>query len=142
MKVIYEGIFIAKEEILAIAEKHGERLAKVIEHPHVTTRFKPIYTMNSLYGTPCDIIITAHGCNGKNEGFKVHVVSDDEAINRMVGQVEHPHITISVSEDGKPVDTAKLVSSRKMRRCKEVVKVKGVFGAFTPEGVITGMEEF
>lgn len=101
MRIIYCGLFIEASELYAV---FPPKLAKRIEFPHVTTKFKPggPDLHEDLLGREFKILANAYACDGKNEGLGVEILDD------FPQKIEIPHITISVGEGAKPVDTAKL----------------------------------
>lgn len=135
-KILYEGIFLDPNDVHAIAGMYGKRLKNISVHPHITTSHHPIYTMDEHYGAECDVIITAYGRNRKSEGFKAIAVSGNDVVNAIIGRVKDPYITISVSDDADDNDTADLITSRKMKSCNPIVKLRGTFGALTTSGFI------
>ena len=136
-KFIYTGVFFDKEELLKKVEALGEeRLERVISDPHVTFQFRPETVATSLFGEKVTVKVIGYGNNGKNEGLLVEVFSDNNLLSAMAKEILVPHITLSVSADGKPVNTWSLC----FREMREPFIIKGVFGAFTPEGVVTEKE--
>lgn len=132
--VLYTGIFFNKEQIESAITLSGvSTLEKRIGFPHVTFEFKPKTIDKELFGKEVDVLITGHANDGKNEGFSVEVVSDDEKIRKAMQEVKVPHITVSTSKDGKPVDTGKL----NFEPLGWKIWLKGITGAFTTNGLIT-----
>lgn len=126
--IIYVGIFFAKEEIKKIKKKnYGTPLENDIKNKHVTIAFKPTEFDTSLFGEIVEVTIVGYGNNGKNEGVKVEIKSD----NKILKSVNVPHITLSVGNGGKPVDTGKLL----FEDVSDKVTLKGKIGYFSPEGV-------
>ena len=135
---IYTGVFFNKEELLKKVEFLGEeRLERVIADPHVTFAFRPKTVDTSLFGEKVTVEAVGYGNNGKNEGLVVTLKSNNSKIMEMSKVIPVPHITLSVSADGKPVDTWALA----FLEMKEPFIIEGTFGAFTPEGVVTEKEK-
>ena len=129
---IYTGAFIdAKILNGAISFLGKSRLAKLIEFPHVTFQFKPETVAESLFGEKIYIKVLGYGNDGKNEGLRVEAFATNQLLADMINEISVPHITVSVSADGKPVDTAKLSFSPIPSFFMEAT-----YGAYTPEGVI------
>jgi len=107
MKVIYCGFFIDKDEL---AQCFEPKLARAIEFPHVTTAFRPngMELFEGMLGEEIHVRVSGYGNDGRNEGVSVILEDGSERARRVFEQIAMPHITISVAEDGKPVDTAKL----------------------------------
>ena len=101
MHPIYEGFFI-KEDL-------PSKLAKNIEYKHVTTEFKPARSHEDLYGITARFAITGYGNDDKNEGYLVKLVScESDELVELFNSISVPHITLSTSIDGKPVNTKNL----------------------------------
>lgn len=112
--IIYEGFFVI--------DSLESSLSKDIEYKHITTEFKPTITHEHLYGKETNFMIVGYGNNQVNEGYLVKMTScEDEELQSLYEKIPVPHITLSVSETGKPVDTAKLTfknTERFVVRCK------------------------
>ena len=99
--VIYEGIFF---DGLSFAG----RLPKKVAYKHLTTAFRPSTASSHLYGEQVAVLVTGYGNDGDNEGYKVVFIDGSEEIKRKIENLPVPHITLSTSLSGKPVNTAKL----------------------------------
>ena len=134
---IYTGVFFNKEELLEkVNVLETERLAKIIADPHVTFKFRPATVDTSLFGEKVVVEVIGYGNDGKNEGLFVVLHTENDVLAEMAKEIAVPHITVSVSADGKPVDTGKL----SFEPIPVPFAIEGVFGAFTSEGVITEKE--
>lgn len=106
-KMIYAGIFLNEDD------QFVGSLDKTIEHQHVTIAFKPDkrtqdIIMNHL-GETVELMVEGYGCDDDNEGLKVMIFDwASMGLKPLFDNIDIPHITISVSETGKPKDTAKL----------------------------------
>lgn len=126
---LYTGFFVDRALLVdRLASVNGQSLERKIEHTHVTVKFKPKVVPMHLFGEKVRIIVTGYGNDARNEGLLVEVESDNDEINHLLSQIPTPHITLSVSSDGDPVDTAGL--DFKPIKMFEVV---GVFGEMTKE---------
>lgn len=102
----YEGFFITEEL--------PHTLARNIEKKHITTEYKPAKTNDSLYGITADFEIIGYGNDGVNEGYKVRLVkiyAQDEQVailKDLYDQIPVPHITLSLAEGAKAVNTCYL----------------------------------
>lgn len=102
----YVGCFVDREELFEkIKELKPKPLYRIIERPHITFEYKPLSVDETLFGEKILVRITGYGNNGENEGLKVELFSENPKIQEMVGRIEVPHITLSVSEKGEPVNT-------------------------------------
>lgn len=125
-KFQYVGVFFEADyfmnEISKICDNH---LFRVIQNPHITFAYKPSTIDESLFGERVVVKMVAYGNNGINEGVKVELVSANEAVRTAFSQIEIPHITISVSESGKPVNTRYLDFSQ-----IEPIEIEGIYGGW------------
>ena len=102
----YIGCFIPRDTILSVIEGIDRSpLAKPIDDTHVTFAYMPIQVDESLFGESVRIRIKGYGNDGENEGLLVELSTDNSSLNKMIEQIPTPHITLSVSETGKAVNT-------------------------------------
>lgn len=101
------------------------RLDRQIKYPHITFSYMPEFIDETLWGEKVRVRITGYGNDGENEGFKVELVSEDGKLQKEFAEIEVPHITISVSETGKPINTRYLEYIP-----VEPVEVEGVYGGY------------
>lgn len=134
-KTIYTGAFINCETLHTAIKSIGQRLEKLIENPHVTFQFRPETVPSPLFGEMVKVKVVGYGNDGKNEGLKVEVCEANQMLSQMANEILVPHITISVSADGKPVDTSKLDFYP-----IEPFFLDMTFGAYTTNGVILEKE--
>ena len=127
-KYIYTACFINRNELLSAMEANGlsgQHLDRIIDCPHVTLLFKPEDPMEAVFGEEVQVEVYAYGNDARNEGLAVNVVSDNVVINELLQNVQVPHITVSVAEDARPVDTATI----KFERTASFI-LKGVYGGY------------
>lgn len=134
MKYIYTGVFF---DVAELAEKFStyigeKKLSHIIENPHVTFTFKPKDVSLALLGKPVRFRVVGYACDGRNQGLQVEVVSICGSLVQEYDSIKVPHITISVSSDGKPVDTGNL----KFEPLWNPFEISGTYGVFTDEGVL------
>jgi len=108
--VIYFGLFFVPPESdkLFDTSKIGSVLDKKIPDPHVTFAFRPTpdkLPPEELWGEKFDVTITGLGNDGNNQGYKVSI---PEELKKYYKNDAVPHITLSVSNVGKPVNTRNL----------------------------------
>lgn len=139
--VIYAGIFFDKADVnTAVSHLGGEVLNRVIDDPHVTLAFRPNeeqkQMIGSLMGKDIVVKLDEFACNDKNAGFLVSMVTPNPDVNNFL-EGKLPHITTSVGENGRPVDTPKLfdgsfknVSSIQQEDSQVLV---GKIGVFCPD---------
>ena len=136
MKYIYTGVFFDSSEL---AHEFGvfigkKTLSNIIENPHVTFTYKPkdADVKEDLFGVPVKFKVVGYACDGKNQGLQVDVLAMNGSLESEYNSIKAPHITISVSEDGRPVDTGKL----NFEPVSTPFVLVGHYGAFTNKGVI------
>lgn len=134
---IYIGCFVPEDEMSVIFSRLGKpRLARAIAFPHVTFKYRPAEVDESLFGEKLAIRVVGYGNDGSNEGVRVTLSAENAVISRMIGGVAVPHITLSVSGSGKPVNTKFLRFSS-----VEPFEITGYFGGYTAGGgVVTGAD--
>ena len=122
MKIVFEGIFFDRDEVLKLAELIGtERLEHVAKHPHVTTSIYPKKVLESYtIGEKVKCEIVGYGNDGQTEGVLVKLPEGKPCNNTI------PHIMISNVEGAKTADTSLLV----FEMLPQSVYLEGTFGRF------------
>lgn len=130
-RVIYTGIFFNRDEFFDL---FSPKLVKGIEYPHVTISFKPkgSEVHQELFGTKVEVQVVGYAISENNEGVAVKCVVNNTTMQKLCDELALPHITISVSETGKPVDTVNL----DFKPVENGAKLTGRFGAFTTGGIV------
>lgn len=95
----YTGVFFHSD-----LTKNG-KLAKQIACPHVTHQYKPTEVNKSLFGQEVTFKVIGYDINEENEGYLVEVYEASEEMKKALAEIELPHITLSISESGKAVNT-------------------------------------
>ena len=110
-KYIYTGIFVDYDTLQKFVNDNiaKDRLSRVIEKPHVTFAFRPKEYNPDLIGKLVMLKVVGYACDGKNQGLQVMMeeTSNPEILAEFK-KIKNPHITLSTSADGKPVDTGKM----------------------------------
>lgn len=142
MKNIYTGVFFDSAELdnLFMTYFGREKLSNVIENPHVTFTFKPDMVDPELFGIPVKFKVVGYANDGKNQGLlvaapEISVSNRTSAYAHLMAEynkIKNPHITISVSIDGRPVDTGRL----KFEPIATPFEIVGKYGVFTNEGIL------
>ena len=105
-KYKYVGCFVSQDLLFEkVNAFSGERLSKVIDEPHVTFSYRPAEVDETLFGTDIDVEVYAYGNDGVNEGVKVRLSTQNETLSSAIADISVPHITLSVSDEGKAVNT-------------------------------------
>ena len=129
----YIGCFFEVEDVKRIAEKCSpERLSRVIASPHVTFAYRPEHIPCELFGTPVSVRVVGYGRNEENEAFSVEFSFLPESLEALAQKIKIPHITVSVSKGGKPVNSNKL----EFTRLENSFILKGVFGGKGSDGFV------
>lgn len=110
--VIYVAIFFALEAVeAAVKQKGGVTLEKAIALPHVTLAFRPsdeeMQLLHQLLGKEIEVSLDEFAYNDRNAGFRVSVTTPNSVVEDFL-KWKLPHITTSVSQEGRPVETPKL----------------------------------
>lgn len=101
MNVVYEAFFVQGPLY--------SKLSKDIEFKHITTEFKPAKSHEHLYGQQATFLVTGYGNDEVNEGYKVKLVScESNELRELYEAIPIPHITLSISPEGKAVNTKNL----------------------------------
>lgn len=124
-KVIYTAVFVDSSNL------PKPQLARRIEAPHVTLDFRPVDVPWDIFGEIVKIDVTGYANNGKNEGLKVKIHSENKRVMEEVSKILVPHITLSVAEGGSPRHTGGLNFID-----VEPYSFYGKIGAFTNTGVV------
>lgn len=131
-KYIYTACFLPLEQIYEISNYYGlTHLEQVVQNPHMTVEFRPQTVDESLFGEQVEITLVGYGNNARNEGFKVVAHADNAKLQQMIEKILIPHITISTSRSGKPVDTKSLNFDR-----IKPTTLLGTYGAYNQFGQI------
>ena len=136
--VVYEGVFLDKDEVLAVAEKiRGSKPAydKAVSDFHVTTYFLPEISHVEVYGQKVIVHVVGYKAgevameDGKithNEALVVELESDDPLTEYCLDQSQEGwHVTLSYE------DKAFYTNSMDYSDAQTVdYTLKGVYGAF------------
>lgn len=124
MQIEYIGCFFDPEALqrIPITERQGP-LYRAIASPHVTFDYFPKEVPVSSFGKPVTVKVVGYGCDGINEALKVELVDLPQELHGLGSKIPVPHITLSVAENGKPVDSRFLSF-----RPTEPHLLKGIFG--------------
>lgn len=128
-KVVYTGVFVDSKDLTHKLSMHGVKRTKLwreIPNTHVTFQYRPETVDESLFGCPVYIRVVGYGVNSQNEGLLVEVICANKEVQKLCEQVAVPHITLSVSEDGKPVNTRYV----DFVRIENPFVIQGVYNAF------------
>ena len=124
----YQAIFINPADVKTLVERQKEKLPQVVKDMHCTFKFQPskeeISRFSQLLGKNLTLKVVGYCSDGKNSGYEIElspeqskVYSNTHTVNNKnsIATVERttPHITVSMSEGAKAVDTGMLPFSRK-----------------------------
>ena len=131
-KIQYIGCFFDYELIQKLAKAQREsRLFRTITSPHVTIWYHPKTVPYDMLCSSITVECIGYGCDSENEAFEVNFKDYPEALHTLLEKVETPHITLSVSKNGKPVNSNKLVF-----QSITPFTIQGVFGAMGNDGFV------
>ena len=126
-RVVYQAIFINPEDIAKLIEKQGEKLPREIKDMHCTFKFQPseeeIKKFSKLLGKALSLKIVGYCSDGKNSGYEVELTPEQNEAYTNFHSVDTespiptvakttPHITVSMEEGAKAVDTGMLPFSK------------------------------
>jgi hypothetical protein len=127
---IYIGCFLDREALLqAVAPIRQSPLVRTIGAPHVTFAFRPKWVDRALFGSQMKLALVGYGNDGANEGVLVELRQADSAVKDLFDLIPVPHITLAVSETGKPVDTKNLCFTP-----IQPIVLTGTYGGYLPNG--------
>lgn len=105
----YIGCFFDYPALQASLERLPRQpLSRPVRAPHVTFAYRPHTIPTEAFGLPVTVMVTGYGCDGRNEALSVRFVGLPEILAPLAAQIPVPHITLSVCDTGKAVDSAHL----------------------------------
>lgn len=133
----YDGLFIDNTELLdklnAVIKR--EPLEKIINSMHITFEYRPKRIFQDLFGTKVTIKVTGYGNDGSNEGVSVAIGRSVPELDKQAVVIkDYAHITISLSEGAKAVNTRYL--SFEPFPSDKVFTIKGKYGAMRMDGSV------
>lgn len=133
---IYIGYFIEPSQMarmLSELERQGVAapgLSKQIACPHVTLGYMPKDAHEGQFGESVEMRVVGYGNDGQNEGVLVEMMdASNEALTHLGESVACPHVTISVANGAKPVNTRNI----RFDPIPEPFGLHGTFGGYTTE---------
>lgn len=126
-RVVYQAIFINPEDIAKLIERQGDKLPKEVKDIHCTFKFQPseeeIKKFSELLGKDIELKVVGYCSNGKNSGYEIELSPEQDRVYTNVHSVDKgkvvptiekttPHITVSMKEGAKAVDTGMLPFSK------------------------------
>ena len=129
-KILYIGCFFDPEKLeKALAGCQRTPLSQKIEVPHVTFAFRPETVPAELFGTAVTVRAVGYGNDGANEALAVEFLAVPEGLEALASRIPVPHITLSVSKTGKPVNSRYLTFTP-----MEPITLTGRFGGMEVSG--------
>ena len=109
----YVGIFIDESDKEKIIENEKVCLEKRPKNFHCTMQYMPkdLKQFKDIIGQEVVIVLTGYGNDDKNSGYRVQLPDEIKKYflnTDKEGNLKTPHITTSLSNDGKAVHTANL----------------------------------
>lgn len=131
-KMKYVGCFLDKDEITELAGAHRPLgLARPVAHPHVTFLYRPEETPYDQFGAPVTLRVVGYGRDEENEAFAVTFEELPAGLADLANEIRCPHITISVSETGKAVNSGNLEFHP-----IPPFTLRGIFGGMGFDGIV------
>lgn len=131
---VYVGYFLEPDQLSALLDGldsqgfGGRRLRREIGCPHVTLGYMPQDAHEDLFGETRSMTVVGYGNDGRNEGVEIVLGNDaNDTLIELGRSVPLPHVTLSVSEDGRPVDTRDI----EFQPLDEPIELTGRFGGYT-----------
>ena len=127
-KVVYQAIFVNPEDVTKLIQLQKDKLPREVKNMHCTFKFQPseedIKKFSKLLGNELELKVVGYCSDGKNSGYEIELSPEQESVysnahtvdtGKAVPIVEKtiPHITVSMSDGAKAVDTGMLPFSRK-----------------------------
>ena len=125
--VKYQAIFINPEDVAKLIERQGEKLPKEVKDMHCTFKYQPSETeiekFSELLGKEITLMVVGYWSDGKNSGYEIELSPEQEEAYTNAHSVDRggpvptverttPHITVSMADGAKAVDTGRLPFSR------------------------------
>lgn len=126
-RVVYQAIFINPEDIAKLVERQGEKLPKEVKDMHCTFKYQPseseIKKFSELLGKDLTLKVVGYCSDGKNSGYEIELSPEQDEFYTNVHSVNNgksvptmekttPHITVSMEDGAKAVDTGMLPFSQ------------------------------
>lgn len=137
MKIIYYGFFLTEKSTEKLREKEP-LLEKIVEDVHITFAFRPSDRLpDEILGKTFTIGVVGSGRTEDNHGYEVILPMD---LHKYYKGSSPKHITVSLSPNGKPVDTKHIPFQR--WDDDDMVFIQGKMGYFTNKGIVYSNSEF
>lgn len=137
MKIIYYGFFLTETSTKKLREKEP-LLEKVVEDVHITFAFRPSDRLpDEMLGKTFTICVVGSGRTKDNHGYEIILPLE---LHKYYKGSKPKHITVSLSENGKPVHT-KDVPFEKWDE-EDRLLIQGKMGYFTNKGIVYSNSEF
>lgn len=106
-------------------------LGRTITTPHVTFAYRPENVPYELFGLTVTVRAIGYGCDGENEVLLVEFENLPEPLQAYAEAISVPHITLSISEFGKAVNSYRL----NFEPITPFV-LEGIFGGMDEDGTV------
>lgn len=105
----YTGCFLGPELLQKCLKGYSRQtLSRKIANPHVTFAYHPETVPSELFGQTVTVRAIGYGCDGENEALLVEFDDLPEPLRLYAEAIAVPHITLSISESGKAVNSRML----------------------------------
>ena len=132
----YEGLFFDNDMVEIIHSLETDPLELINDEIHCTFKYHPSddEIFNEIVGKTFEIYLISYGNDGQNSGFQILLPDDLQKYyinfdNENPGKLNYPHITASLSEGAKAINTKKL----DFKPLETPIKLVGKFGYWIKE---------
>lgn len=130
MKILYEGLFFDDKNSNILRSLDFNKLNNRINNLHLTFKHAPSddEIFNELLGKEFTIEIIGYGNDGHNAGLEVRLPDEliEYYINTDNEKLRAPHITTTLSNDAKAINTHKL----SFKAFTNPIKITGIFAHY------------
>ena len=108
-KMKYLGCFFDPQQLQEALKAYPRQiLHREIEHPHITVVYHPNEIPWELFGSKVRVRCVGYGCDSGNEALLVEFAEFPAELETAFRQVTVPHITLSVAQGGRSVNSGRL----------------------------------
>ena len=126
-RIIYQAIFINPQDVKKLIEMQPDKLPNTVQNMHCTFKFQPsekeIKDFSKLLGNDLELKVIGYCSDGKNSGFEIELSKEQDSVYTNVHNKDNgtavpslerttPHITVSMIDGAKAVDTGILPFDR------------------------------
>ncbi len=130
--ILYIGCFLDFQELHRLLKSYDRQvLYRTITHPHITFSYRPEEIPWELFGTKIKVRCIGYACDGENEALQVAFTDLSPDLQQLADQIAVPHITLSVAQNGRSVNSGKLHFHP-----IDPFAIEGIFGGMDADGFV------